>query len=77
MSTNFSNPAETDRERDRDSTDSEPDASAGWRAEYALQGVDDSIEADIEESRRDRLEAASRRDRPERYRRKHRDGRSS
>lgn len=58
-------------------SDSEPDASSGWRAEYALQGVDHSIEPDVEGSRRDRLEAAQRRDRPERYRRKHRDGRST
>lgn len=28
------------------STDSEPDASAGWRTEYAYQGVDTSIEPD-------------------------------
>lgn len=57
--------------------DSEPDASAGWRAEYAYQGAETSIEADVDGSLRDRLEAATRDDRPERYREKHLDGRSS
>ena len=57
--------------------DGEPDASAGWRAEYALQGVDQSIEDDITASQLDRLDAAMRSDRPDRYRRKHLQGRSS
>jgi hypothetical protein len=58
-------------------TDSEPDASAGWKAEYALQGVDTSIEADVQGAARDRREAANREDRTDRYRRKHARGVSS
>jgi hypothetical protein len=61
----------------REQSEAESDASSGWRAEYAYQAVDVSIEPDIDGSRRDRLEAANRDDRPERYCRKHLDGRSS
>lgn len=55
----------------------EPNASAGWKAEYAYQGVETSIEADIEGSAADRRQAASRDDRPDRYCRKHDHGGSS
>jgi len=54
-----------------DPTEGESTASAGWRAEYALQGVDTSIEADVQGAARDRREAANREDRTDRYRRKH------
>lgn len=57
-----------------ESTDSEPDASAGWRAEYAYQDVRTTIEPDILGAIGDRLAAAQRDDRPPRYHRKHRRG---
>jgi hypothetical protein len=57
-----------------ESTDSEPDASAGWRAEYAYQGVSTTIEPDTLGAIGDRLAAAQRNDRPPRYRQKHRRG---
>lgn len=58
----------------RDHAQPEPDASAGWRAEYALQGVSTTIEPDVLGSLRDRLDAAERDDRPPRYHLKHRRG---
>jgi len=56
--------------------DADPNASAGWRAEYAYQGVatGTSTDADVRGSRADRLAAATREDRPARYRRKRRQG---
>lgn len=55
----------------------ESDASASWRAEYAFNGVGTSIEPDVWGSARDRFAAATRQDRPMRYRRKHARGVSS
>jgi len=48
----------------------ETDVSAGWREEHPALACSTSIEPE-------HAEAMHRRDRPERYRRKHRDGRSS
>lgn len=56
-------------------TDPETDASAGYRLEYAYQACRSASES--VHSNPDRIAAMTREDRPERYRRKHVDRRSS
>lgn len=64
-------PTDTTSTDDRNASTTEADANASWRAEYAFQGADASIEPNVLGSARDRFAAATRSDRSLRYRRKH------